>query len=79
MNDDPHARYRHYLDQVFALLSRPGPWQFVQTGPNQVVGGVGGKDQGVTEYARDRDDEQPELRCPVCGQRGCPLDVRRRL
>ena len=64
----------HYLDQVFAFLSRPGPYETDQL---SLLGGVGGTRQ--QEYARDRDDEQPELRCPVCGHRDCPLDVRGRL
>ena len=77
MTDDPNTRYHRYLAQVFALLSRPGPWQFGQTDPDQ-----GPSAEWLRhyldryEYTRDRDDEQPELRCPVCGHRGCPLDVR---
>ena len=73
------AQYCRYLDQVFAILSRPGPYDFVRTCPDPLssLGGVGGTRQ--QEYARDRDDEQPELRCSVCGHRDCPLDVGRRL
>ena len=61
------ADYHRYLDQVFALLLRSG---------TDLVRNQYGTS---TEYARDRDDEQPELRCPVCGRTRCPLDVRGRL
>ena len=80
--DEPNARYQNwqYLDQVFTFLSRPGPYQTSpDRGPAQLssLGGVGGTRH--LEYSRARDDEQPELRCPVCGHRDCPLDVGGRL
>lgn len=31
----------------------------------------------VVEYDPNQQAERVELRCPVCGRRRCPLDVRR--
>ena len=44
--------------------------------PLPSLGGVGGtRQQG--EYDPNHQAERPELRCPICGRRNCPLGVRR--
>lgn len=59
----------YHLHTMKNLLDLVWPAQTTES-----LGGTGGTRQ---EYDPNQQAERVELRCPVCGRRNCPLDVRR--